>query len=838
MAETLYIIDAFAQIFRAYYAIRGGMNSPVTSEPTQATFGVTAMLIKLFREMKPHYVIVASDAPGPTFRDEIFADYKATRSPTPDDLISQISRIFEVFDYFGIPTISRSGLEADDVIASVVERIVRDHPDVEIRIVSKDKDLEQLLGPRVRMYDIHNETIIDEAALFENKGITPQQVTDYLAMVGDTADNVPGVEGIGPKTAAELLKSYGTIEGIYEHINEIKGKRRENLEKAIPTLPLSRTLVTLKRDEDFLFTMDEARVSPPDMPKLLNLFQQLGFNRFQEDIKKLHGNMVIEAQPLQPAGPAQASLFDGFDNEQEEVVLSEADPNNYRAITSADALNELVSTLEKQSIVSIDTETTGLGSDAHLVGICLSWEVGSGVYIPVRSPKQDEHLDEAEVIAALRPFLEDYAIKKCGHNLKFDVGVLLRSGISLNGAEFDSMLAMALIDPAQGNAKLDTLSEKFLRHKMIGINALIGDGPTQKSMADVPLDVITTYGAEDADISLRLREKLLPTLNEMGMADLLQTVEGPLSAVLAEMEFNGIYCDPEELLKQGRELGIRVDDLRVQIREAAGIEFDVNSPKQLAEVLFDKLGLKAGKKTKTGRSTDVEVLEKLASEEDKTIPHTAVPRLILEFRQLNKLITTYLGNLRESIDKRDHRIHTTFHQLVTATGRLASNGPNLQNIPVRSDVGRQIRKAFKAPEGKVLISADYSQIELRILAHLSGDPGLIRAFQEGQDIHTAVAAQVFHVPPQEVTKVQRSNAKTINFGIIYGVTPFGLSRRIEGMDVPTATKLIHDYKERFPGITTFLHECVEKAVSQGYVTTMLGRRRAIPEVRSDRKSVV
>ncbi len=832
MAETLYIIDAFAQIFRAYYAIRGGMNSPVTSEPTQATFGVTGMLIKLFREMKPHYVIVAADSPGPTFRDEIYAEYKATRNATPDDLVSQIPRIFEVFDYFGIPTISRKGLEADDVIASVVERILRDHLDVDIRIVSKDKDLEQLLGPRVKMYDIHNETLIDEAALFENKGITPQQVTDYLAMVGDTADNIPGVEGIGPKTAAELLKSYGTIEGIYEHIGEIKGKRRENLEKAIPTLPLSRTLVTLLRQEEFPFTMDQARVSPPDMPKLLNLFQQLGFNRFQEEIKKLNSVMILGSKPLQAAGPAQASLFDDVEDTPEEAPLLSANQTTYTAITTIEALDELVATLKTQSIISVDTETTGLDRHANLVGICLAWKVGEGVYVPVRSPKSEEHLNEDTVMASLKPVLENSEIKKCGHNLKFDVGVLLRSGVSLRGAEFDSMLAMSLIDPAQGSAKLDVLAEKFLRYKMISINSLIGDGPTQKSMAEIPLDVITTYAAEDADIALRLREKLLPVLDEMGMAYLLQTVESPLSAVLAEMEFNGIYCDPEELLRQGRELGIRVDDLRIQIREAAGIEFDANSPRQLAEVLFDKLGLKAGKKTKTGRSTDIEVLEKLASEEDKAVPHTAVPRLILEFRQLNKLITTYLGNLRESIDAKDHRIHTTFHQLVTATGRLASNGPNLQNIPVRSDVGRQIRKAFKAPEGKVLICADYSQIELRILAHLSGDPGLIRAFEEGQDIHTAVAAQVFHISPEEVTREQRNNAKTINFGIIYGVTPFGLSRRIDGMDVPTASKLIQEYKERFPGITTFLHECVEKAVTQGYVTTILGRRRAIPEVRS------
>ncbi|MEP6755901.1 MAG: DNA polymerase I, partial [Chthonomonadales bacterium] len=647
---------------------------------------------------------------------------------------------------------------------------------------------------------------------------------------GDTADNVPGVEGIGPKTAAELLKTYDTIEGIYEHIHELKGKRKENLEKAVATLPLSRTLVTLKREEEFPFTMDQARVSPPELPKMLNLFQQLGFNRYQDEVKKLSGNMAIGAIPLVGPGPVQASLFDTAPDE--ESTLASAVDGLYQAITTRAQLDELVATLSTQPILSVDTETTGLGRHSDLVGICLSWKAGEGVYIPVRSPEPVSHLSEAEVLGVLKPILENEAIKKTGHNLKFDAGVLLRVGISLQGAKFDSMLAMALIDPAQGSAKLDALAEKFLKYRMISINELIGDGSTQKTMADVPLSTITKYAAEDADIALQLRAKLLPTLEEMGMSELLQKVEAPLAVVLAEMEHNGIFCDPEELARQGRDLGARVDDLRLQIREAAGMDFDVNSPRQLAEVLFDKLGMKAGKKTKTGRSTDVEVLEKLASEEDKAVPHTAVPRLILEFRQLNKLITTYLGSLRDSIDKHDHRIHTTFHQLVTATGRLASNGPNLQNIPVRSDVGRQIRKAFQAPTGHVLMCADYSQVELRILAHLSGDPGLIRAFDEGQDIHTAVAAQVFGVAPADVTREMRNNAKTINFGIIYGVTPFGLSRRIEGMDVPTASKLIQDYKERFPGITTFLHECVETAVSQGYVTTILGRRRAIPEVRS------
>jgi DNA polymerase-1 len=840
MPETLYIIDTYAQVFRAYFAIRGGMRSPVTSEPTHAVFGFTGMLTKLFRQFKPHYVIAAYDAPGKTFRDDMYAEYKATRNVTPDDLTAQIPRIFELIELFGIPLIGSPGYEADDVVATIVHRILNDPEtqDVDIRLVSKDKDLEQLLGPRVSMFDIHTDTTIDVAALMTNKGIRPEQVVDYLALIGDNVDNVKGVDGIGPKTASELIQQFGSIDGIYANLDKIKGKRRENLEAAVGHLPLSRKLVELCKDCPVEFSMDEARLSPPKVPELVGLFQQLGFNRFQDEVRSLVAAGALPTAEL-PTPPEFTGALDFESTPSHAIVTKEVGTvkdGDYRAVTNEADLAQLVATLKSQTLISVDTETTGLGKDSQLCGFSFAWTEGAAVYVPVLSPEQSEHLDESTVVSALKPLLEDPALGKCGHNVKFDAAVLLRHGVRLRGVVFDSMLAMALIDAGLGNAKLDNLAQKLLNYQMVPITDLIGDGKDQVSMEEVPLCDITPYAAEDADIALRLMRALEPKLREMGLDRLLREVEAPLTTVLAEMEFNGILCDPDELQRQGDDLGARADELKRAIFEAAGMEFDLNSTKQLAEVLFDRIGFKVVKKTKTGRSTDAEVLDKLVLDEDKTRPETAVPRLILEYRQLSKLISTYLGNLRAAINANTGRIHTTYHQLVTATGRLASQNPNLQNIPVRTDVGRQIRKAFPAPGGKRLICADYSQIELRILAHLSNDPALISAFESEEDIHTAVAAEVFHTPLDQVTREQRSNAKTINFGIIYGVTPYGLSRRIDGMDVPTATVLIADYKARFRGIDTFLNECIQKAMQDGYVNTMMGRRRAIPEVHSGNMS--
>jgi DNA polymerase I len=852
LAKYLYLIDGFAQVFRAYYAIRGGMQSPVTGEPTHAVFGFTGMLIKLFSQLKPDYVVVAIDGPGKTFRDELYADYKATRDETPQDLLAQIPRVLELIEAFGVPAISHPGLEADDIIATITQRVLDDPnlKDVRIRIVSRDKDLEQLLCDRVTMYDIHKDEEIDVAKLKELKGITPEQVVDVLALMGDAVDNVPGVPGIGPKTAASLVQEFGSIEGILANLDKIKGKRRENLEAAKDQLPLSRALVTLKRDGDFPFNLDDAQVKGIDLSKIIPLFQQLGFRRYQHEVRKLALELGLvrgdSALALQEEEGIAAAVDGSLAREGaapapmplplEGLAGGEPKRGRYELILDRAQLEELVETLRKQELIAVDTETTGLDTNAGLCGLSFAWEPGHGVYVPTLSREKERHLDTETVLSALKEVLEDPAIKKCGHNIKFDARILANAGVKLRGVVFDSMLASILLDPAKPGHKLEQLALDLLGYVMIPISDLIGSGDGSISMAEVPLEKVGPYAAEDADISLRLYHRLLPQIRAAGMEELLTRVEAPLAVVLAEMERNGITCDPEELMRQGEELSRRVEKLRARIYEYAGCEFNLDSPKQLGEVLFEKLGLPAGKRTKTGYSTDIEVLTNLAAEEDPSDPKTLVPGLLIEYRQLAKLINTYLGNLRDAIDPKTGRIHSTFHQLVTATGRLASQNPNLQNIPVRTDVGRQIRKAFVAPPGHVLICADYSQIELRILAHFSEDPGLIEAFEKGLDIHAAVASQVFGVAIDEVTREQRAHAKTINFGIIYGITPYGLARRIEGLDVTRAAELIADYKRRFPGIDRFLNECVQHALDHGYVTTILGRRRAIPEIRSNNRA--
>jgi DNA polymerase-1 len=855
--NTLYLIDGHAQIFRAYYAIRGGLTSPVTGEPTNATFAFTGMLIKLFSQFNPQYVVMAIDSQGKTFRDEVYSEYKAHREAPPSDFAVQIPRILEITRLFGIPVLAKPGAEADDIIATVAQRTLANdaYGDVHVRVVSKDKDLEQLLGPRVTMFDIHTDTTIDTQWLKENKGITPEQVVDILTLTGDTVDNIPGVSGVGPKTAAKLVQEFGSVEGIVSNLDKIKGKLRDNIENALPFLPLARQLVTLDRDIAIDFDMADAKAGKMEADALEHLFRQLGFTRHLNDLKRL-----VERRPTtKPQPPASAaseglfapSLFEQTIGEvrQEPVTdvqtmvqaaeaagLSTALQYDYRAITTARQLEELVHTLRTQRIISVDTETIGLGHRSALCGICLAWKSGSGVYVPLCSPAPQQHLDAATVISALRPILEDPAIPKCGHNLKYDMLVLKHAGMELRGIAFDSMIAAFLVGaPAQA---LDHLAMSELKHQMIPISSLIGPrvargrGPVQKTMDQVPLELITPYAAEDADIALRLYELFEPRLTELGMSHLASEVEMPLVEVLALMEHRGIRVNPDVLDEQKKELATRIIELRDRIHEAVGTPFNMDSPKQLAAVLFKQLKLPVVKRTKSGPSTDIEVLEKLCEMEGLDGAAQSVPVMMVEYRQLTKLVGTYLESLKESIHQDTGRIHASFHQTGAATGRLSSSGPNLQNIPIRSDLGRQIRKAFVADDGCVLISADYSQVELRVLAHLSSDPALIQAFQQDLDIHTAVACEVFGVPLDQVTSAQRGHAKVINFGIIYGVTAYGLARRIEGLDVQAAKKLITDYRARFAGIDRFLARCIDQAATHGYVKTILGRRRPIPQIGS------
>ena len=835
--NTLYIIDTLAEIFRSYYAIQTRLVSAVTGEPTNAIYGFTGTFLKLLSDYKAQYVVAAIDMPGNTFRNEMYEEYKGHRRTPPDDLVTQIPRIQEVLETFEIPVLGKPELEADDIIASVTQFILDspDTQDVHVCIVSKDKDLEQLLCDRVTMFDIRNEKTIDVATLWETKGITPDQVIDTLALMGDTADNVPGVEGIGPKTATKLMQDFGSIAGIYANIDKIKGKRRENLEKAQENIALFQKLVTLKRDADLGFSLEQARVKPPNLSKINPLFDELELKRFQKPVAELALGSTVSNQVKDDVKSTRKERLEAME-QQKETILEEgnfttAASGHYTAITTEEQLASLVETLSTQTIIAVDTETDDLYRNAALCGISFSWEPRQGVYIPVRSANPAAHLDQETVLSKLKPILEDPRVSKCGHNLKFDASILIRHGVQLKGVVFDTMLASQLVDPRQPSHNLDNLALLHLNHKMIPFSNLIGDEENAKSIDKIPFDEVTQYASEDTDIALQLYHFFKPKLEETDTTELVRDIESPLGPVLALMEYNGIVCDTEELKRQSRVIEQLVNEREEEIHGIVGYPFNVDSPTQLAEILFDEIGFKPVRRTKSGkRSTDVTVLETLALQEDVNDPKTTVPRLIVEYRQYRKLQSTYLGQLRHSVDEKTKRIHTHLYQLTTATGRLKSDGPNLQNIPVRTEIGRQLRRAFRAPDGYKLICADYSQIELRVLAHFSKEPKLMEVFTQDLDIHTSVAAEVFKVPLEEVARELRDKAKIINFGIIYGVSPSGLARRIQGMSVDEARKLITDYKERFPGINAFFQGCVQKALEQGYVSTLTGRRRAIPEI--------
>lgn len=854
--DTFYIIDTHAEIFRAYYAIRSGLTSSVTGEATHAVFGFAGTLIRILSQIKPKYLVAAIDTPGKTFRNDLYPAYKANRSAPPDDLVTQIHRILQLLEAFGILTLGKPELEADDIIASLTQTILdtSEADNVDVTIVSRDKDLEQLLCDRVAMLDLHKDTIIDVQSLWETKGIKPSQVVDMLALMGDNSDNVPGVEKIGPKTAAQLIQQYDSVDGIFAHIEEIKGKRRENLEKARLQIALAQQLVTLRRDAALDFSMEQARVKPLDLKKILPLFEELELKRYQQVVTELaEGDAAPDASVIaQPTTRKErvAALARKTDSILDKGDYDTAETGTYSAIVTHADLKELVETLSAQAIFSFDTETDGLERESMLCGLSFSWAPKQGVYVPIRSPQPESHLDADTVLSALKPILEDPDLPKCGHNLKFDTGILIRNGIKLQGAVFDTLLASQLVDARTPSHNLDTLALLHLNHKMISFQELTAapiennsneikdleelfeaEAEEQRTIDQIPLEQATIYAAEDADIALRLHHFLTPKLEEMDITALVRDIESPLAPILAEMEYNGIVCDRAELKRQSGVISQLVNARQEEIHEIIGYSCNIDSPRQLAQVLFEELGFKPVKRTRGGKvSTDVTVLEALSLREDINNPKTSVPRLIIEYRQFRKLQSTYLAQLQAAVDPKTERIHTHLYQLTTATGRLKSDRPNLQNIPVRTEIGRQLRRAFIAPEGHKLICADYSQIELRILAHFSEDEHLIETFTEDLDIHTAVASQVFEVPTDSVTRELRDKAKTINFGIIYGVSPTGLARRIKGMQVQEAAALIADYKTRFPGIDSFLQACVREASDQGYVSTLTGRRRAIPEI--------
>lgn len=873
--KTLYLIDGFAQFFRAYHAIRTPMTSPVTKEPTNMTFGFVGMLLKLLRgEGKmggpPDYVAVVIDVSGDreTFRSELYPEYKATRDAPPEDLMPQVERALAILESLGVPVIGAEGFEADDAIATIASTFSEQHPDVRVRIVSKDKDLKQLLGagsPPTEMYDVHTDELITAESLREETGLAPAQVIDMLALMGDTVDNVPGVPGVGPKTAAQLIAEFGDLDAVIEEVRaekpkkdwKIKGKRRENILAAAESgaLDLSRRLVALRHDAPVSLDLESAATPAVRLAALRPILQELGFNRYQEELKALLGEDGEGAGPSGAAAAAAAApakrgsraavsrdvggLFDRFDEPEACATKPEGD---YRCVCTAEELAEVARALEAAEAVAIDTETTSpRPMKAGLVGLSLATASGAAWYIPVRSPDPSCHLDEATVLGALRGVLEDAAKPKLGHNIKYDLLVLRGAGVELRGhladGGCDSMIASYLIDASRSSHSMDALALAILGRHNIPLTDLIGVGKKQTTFDTVALEAATDYAAEDADVTFQLCSHMSEQLADMGLEPLFRDLEMPLVDVLAELEWNGIRVDPAELDRQRGRIEERIKALRNEIADIAmesiGREFDPDSPRQLAGALFNKpdaaepgLGLRVIKRGKTGPSTDAEVLEKLSQDVSIDSP---IPDLILEYRQLTKLVNTYLVSLVEEIDPRTGRIHASFNQTVAATGRLSSSDPNLQNIPIRTELGREIRKAFVADDGHLLVTTDYSQIELRLLAHLSRDPALIEAFREGQDIHAAVAAQIHGVPLEEVSREQRAGAKMVNFGIVYGITAFGLARRL-GVSNTEAGEIIDGYKRRFAGITTFLEECVAQARQHGYVETMMKRRRPIPDI--------
>ena len=678
--------------------------------------------------------------------------------------------------------------------------------------------------------------------------MSPAQWRDVLALAGDTVDNIPGVEGVGVKTAAKLIAEWGTLDKLLENADKIRGKRGEKIREADGVLERSKKLVSLIDDVAVDFELERAAFDHLHPEALMPILKELGFNRYQDELRQLLGEdpeATAEIEPKPPTaktaerGMAQGGLFGPKPDETDGAPHTQAGVDGeYTIVRTAAELKKLCTALKKAKLIALDTETTSLRPMlAGLCGLSFAVEEGKAWYVPVRSPEGDKHLDEETVLEALKPILEDESISKTGHNLKYDLLVLRRAGIELAGVAFDTMVGSYLIDASRSSHSMDALSLALLERENISIKTLIGSGKNQKRFDEVPLEQAGPYAAEDADVSLRLHDLMAPQIKQMGLKKLSDDVEVPLISVLAELEWNGILVDPKELENQEERLSGRIKELKDQIQDEAmascGRTFEPDSPKQLAGILFNKpdaadpgLGIKPLKRGKTGPSTDAEVLEKLS--QDVTI-ESPLPQLILEYRQLTKLVNTYLVSLREEINPDTKRIHASFNQTVAATGRLSSSDPNLQNIPIRSDVGREIRKAFVAPKGRVLIAGDYSQIELRILAHLSKDPALIAAFEAGEDIHRAVAAQVHGVTPKDVTREQRDGAKMVNFGIIYGVTAYGLGRRL-GIGNTEAGEIIEGYKKKFAGITTFLEECIEQARSKGYVETMLKRRRPITEI--------
>ncbi|MBN1845834.1 MAG: DNA polymerase I [Sedimentisphaerales bacterium] len=815
--ETLYLLDGHALIYAAYYApLQQNLTAP-NGEATKAVYIFTTMLLKLLKEHKPDRLAVAMDSAGKTFRHEMYRPYKANRPAMPADLIGQIRHIEEILEAMHIATCRVDGYEADDIIGTLAARAARaartKSKFQRVVICSKDKDLEQLLNERVVMLNPQTGEFTDPISLQKTKGISPAQVIDILTLTGDTSDNIPGVPDVGPKTALQWIQTYGSLANLLEHQDQIKGKRGDNLRAAAEQLTLSRRLVTIDCAVPLECDWDDFSLPAFDRTALAAIFQRLGFRKLLGQLNEL-APPAADVQPGNAPGHLPA----------ETAAAEHSAAARYHLVDNPEALAAFLKKLQAVRSFALDTETTGINPvAAELVGMSFAWRPDEGYYLPLKAPLGQPHLDRRKTLAMLKPILTDPAIAKTGQNIKYDMVVLRRAGIELAGVQFDTMVASYVLYSNRTHHNLDSLARDFLGHETIKLEDLIGKGKNQLTFDLVDTHIAADYAAEDAVVTWRLREHLAGQFAGDERRRLFATVEMPLVEVLADMEYQGVALDIACLKKLSGRLAGRLEELIDQIHQEAGCDFNVDSPKQLAAVLFDTLGLQPAKKTKTGPSTDQSVLEQLSWQHP-------VARLMLEYRELSKLKNTYVDKLPSMIYAETGRIHASFNQTITATGRLSSSNPNLQNIPIRTELGRQIRRAFVAGHpDSVLLSADYSQIELRLLAHFSRDEGLLAAFAQGRDIHRFVASQVYGLETDQVDAAQRGKAKAVNFGIIYGQTPFGLSRSI-GIPVEEARRFIDDYFRRYPRIQGFIDGVIAEARRQGYVQTILGRRRSLTEI--------
>jgi len=848
MPETLYLIDGHALAYRTYFALTAGggrASSWTTSsgEPTAGTYGFASVLMRYLEQDRPDYLMVAFDV-GATFRDELYPDYKGTREKMPDDLRSQIERIREMVDTFNIPRLERAGYEADDVLGSISKKAAAQG--LGVKIITGDRDLLQLVDDRILVSLPEGRSLAESrdytaADVLEKLGVRPDQVVDYKALVGDKSDNIPGVAGIGEKTAIKLLADYDTLEAIYAHLDKIGGAVAKKLEADRANADLSRKLARIVTDLDIDLELDQARIENFDPVPVLELFRELEFrsltDRLHSMIKSFGGAAEAAdgaAVPAAAPGTGQMAMFTDPAARIEEIAGARVSAIDVTIIDDENKLAALVATLGKAGVISFDTETTGTDQmRADLVGISLSVEPGRGYYIPV-GHRTGVQLPLQEVLGALRPALTDPGIPKIAHNLKYDYVVLARYGLRVAPISFDTMIAEWLREPSSRNLGLKKLAWIRLDTEMNEIKDLIGSGQKQITMADVPIQKAADYAADDAEVVVRLWPLLRKDVEEVGAEKLMREIELPLIEVLAEMEMAGIGLDVQFLSEMSKDLGKQIVALETRVCEAVGERFNLNSTQQLSEALFVRLGIappQGTRKTASGHySTAAEVLEALQDKHE-------VVGWILTYRELTKLRSTYIDALPAQVNPKTGRVHTSYNQAGSVTGRIASSDPNLQNIPIRTELGRRIRKAFVADRGNRLLAVDYSQVELRVVAHMSDDQAMIAAFQAGQDIHATTAAAIYGVPLDEVDRNQRRHAKAINFGLIYGMSAFGLTRTTD-LTLAESEDFVEAYFKQFPGVKEYLDGMRALAAEQGYVETLLGRRRYFPGLQGGTNALV